>query len=126
MKSLEENLAREKDANKALASQRNEAEKKFSDLRATLEEEFNAKKALAFKTMELEYKEKSMKEKAELEKKFMEDIQKGNENNFEKLKTALAKLHEEGNAQTKFTEQIALKMMDNMKPSARHIDDKSM
>lgn len=82
-----------------------------------LKKKFDEEKALAYKTMELEFKGKMMDEVQRVKAEADARIQKGIEENFAKLKDSLAKLHEEGNAQTKFTEQIALKMMGALKTS---------
>ena len=83
----------------------------------TLTKKFNDEKALAFKTMELEFKSKMQEELNKVRVEAQEKVNKGIEENFNKLKDSLAKLHEEGSAQTKFTEQIALKMMGALSPA---------
>lgn len=93
--------------------------KRLQEAENTLKKKFDDEKALAFKTMELEFKGKMQEEVNKVRNEAQEKIQKGIEENFNKLKDSLAKLHEEGNAQTKFTEQIALKMMDVIKPNGQ-------
>lgn len=81
-----------------------------------LKKQFDDQKALAFKTMELEFKGKMQDQEKKLREELDIRLRSALDENFSKLKDSLSKLHEEGNAQTKFTEQIALKMMDAIKP----------
>lgn len=86
-----------------------------------LKKKFDEEKALAYKTMELEFKGRMMEEVNKVRAEADAKLQKGIEENFTKLKDSLAKLHEEGNAQTKFTEQIALKMMNVIRPDQKQL-----
>lgn len=88
---------------------------RLQGIETNLEKRFNDEKALAFKSMELEFKGKMQEEVNRVRNESQDKLNRGIEENFSKLKDSLAKLHEEGNAQTKFTEQIALKMMDQIK-----------
>jgi hypothetical protein len=98
--------------------------KKLVDAESILKKKFEEERALAFKTMELEFKGKMQEEVNRVRNEATDKVNKGIEENFAKLKDSLAKLHEEGNAQTKFTEQIALKMMETMKPAPKAIEEK--
>lgn len=49
-------------------------------------------------------------EKVEYQKRLQED-------NYERLKNAMTKLHEEGNVTTKFTQDIAIKMLERVPPA---------
>lgn len=80
-------------------------------------------KAIMYKTMDLDYKDKLAKElekqKSYYERKIEDlknkresDIEEMRKDNFDKLKESLQKLHEEGNSQTKYLENVSLKMMD--------------
>lgn len=95
---------------------------RLKDAEAILKKKFDEERALAFKTMELEFKGKMQDEVNKVRTEAQEKVNRGIEENFAKLKDSLAKLHEEGNAQTKFTEQIALKMMETIKPVQKVIE----
>ena len=103
--------------------------KKFNeaaDAENRLKKEYDKEKALAYKTMELEFKGKLIEDTQKIRVEADEKLKKGIEENFSQLKEQLAKLHSEGNAQTKFTEQIALKMMSVIKPSVPVIEQKDV
>jgi hypothetical protein len=128
---LEKMLEAEKSRSERNIKQAREVfEDKVRELNRTIEDlkepearykkRFEEEKALAYKAMELEFKSKHMDEVAKIRKEYDEKLISSNEDNFNKLREALAKLHQEGNAQTKFTEQIALKMMDSIKPGVFH------
>jgi hypothetical protein len=94
-----------------------EREKRILQDAANIEKKkFDDERALVLKTMELEFKGKVQEEVNKVRLEADQKLQRGIEDNFNKLKESLAKLHEEGNAQTKFTEQIALKMMETIRP----------
>lgn len=76
------------------------------------EYEIKEKKAVAalearFERDKLTLEKKYMQERADFEKKHLEE-------NFGKLQSSLAKLHEEGNVTTKYMQEITGKLMDNM------------
>jgi CRISPR/Cas system-associated endoribonuclease Cas2 len=88
-------------------------------------------RALAFKTMELDFKEKFTEEVNALKSMHAKELERVKnsaqeeqvravEKNYEKLRDSLAKLHEEGNANTKYLEQMTLKMLGNMKLNSQH------
>lgn len=87
----------------------------LKDAEAIISKRFDDQKALAYKTMELEFKGKMQDQEKALRNELDVRLRAALDENFTKLKDSLSKLHEEGNAQTKFTEQIALKMMDAIK-----------
>ena len=88
----------------------------LTDAENVIKKKYAEEKALAFKTMELDFKEKQMNAVQAVKDEYEKKMQAGLEANFNTLKGSLAKLHEEGNAQTKFTEQIALKMVGALSP----------
>ena len=100
-----------------------EVQKELEEVEGKLTKKFEEEKALAYKTMELDYEGKIReavdKERTahrneidKLRKEYDSKLIKSNEEHYEKLKDALAKLHEEGNANTKYIEKASLKMMD--------------
>lgn len=69
------------------------------------------------KQQEIDFQKQVNDLKVELEvskAKFQKEIQ---DDNYTRLKDAMTKLHEEGNVTTKFTQDIALKMLDKMPAS---------
>jgi murein L,D-transpeptidase YcbB/YkuD len=82
--------------------------------RTKIEQEFKAEKALAYKTMELEFKQKQMDEVQKVKDEYEKKLRAGMEDNFKHLQSSLTKLHEEGNAQTKFVQDLALNITKGM------------
>lgn len=98
---------------------------KLKDKLSNLAEEYEVKKAHAYKTMELELKEQHMKKVENIRKEYDKKLEKEMTENFEKLKKSLTKLHEEGNANTKYVEKVSLKMMDAFKrPNLNVLENK--
>jgi hypothetical protein len=64
----------------------------------------------------------------EIKQKLMEDymikLNESNTKNYEKLSDSLAKLHEEGNANTKTIKEFALKAMETSRPVYKAIGNK--
>lgn len=90
---------------------------------ASMSSAYELQYAQALKTVELDHRKAQMDLQSSLEaqhKAKIEEIQNSyqakllelNEQHFEKLKESLVKLHEEGNATSKFMEKTTLKMMD--------------
>lgn len=94
---------------------------RLRDAETILKKKFEDDKAIAYKTMELEFKGKMQDEVQKVREEADKKLQKGLEENFSQLKDQLAKLHSEGNAQTKFTEKIALNMMSVLKPEVKNV-----
>lgn len=100
---------------------------KFNRQESKLDEE----RSIAFKTMELDFKDKmnteiqKLKDRHRLEidvikTEAQEKLNRGIEENFTKLKDSLAKLHEEGNANTKYLEKMSISIMENFAKSQRN------
>jgi peptidoglycan hydrolase CwlO-like protein len=105
------------ETNEILVKRNEELEKENKEvgkLRKKMEKEFEDQKALAFKTMELDFKEKHMKEINAIKDEYQKKLQEGVEENYTKLKDSLAKLHEEGNANTKYLEKMSISLMNTM------------
>lgn len=94
------------------------------------EKKLDDERAIAFKTMELEFQSKMRERVDELRDKHRHELDKvkdeaqrklnaGIEENFTKLKDSLAKLHEEGNANTKYLEKMSISIMENFAKSQR-------
>lgn len=109
---LQEIITNGKEANRA------QAEKITS-----MASEFEIKYAQALKSVELDHRQKMLEQKSTLEElhkaaidKIKDEYNKKivtlNEEHYSKLKDSLQKLHEEGNATSKFMEQSTLKMME--------------
>jgi len=79
---------------------------------AETEIKFDEKRALAFKTMELEFQEKYQRKVQKIREEYDTKTRDMMEKNFTHMKDELAKLHTEGNANTKYVEKASLKMMD--------------
>lgn len=94
--------------NDRLKANEKEIKKELSTLRSDLEKE----KAVLLKAMELEHKEKMVAYKEKVQEEYNKKHLASMEENFTKLKDSLGKLHEEGNANTKYLEKVSLKMMD--------------
>jgi chromosome segregation ATPase len=92
--------------------QRDKAVANYGELENKLKKEYEEKKAIAFKTMELKFKEQHMNEMQKLKDEYQNKIIAQNEKNYDQLKASLAKLHDEGNANTKYLEKVSLTMMD--------------
>lgn len=121
MKEAEETILKLKETLQAKLNELNEYKNK-------VDKEYSDQKAIAYKTMDLEFKDKLMSQTNKLKEAHSEELQKVreefdkklmtlNEEHFEKLKTSLQKLHEEGNATTKYVENLSLKMMETFKPT---------
>jgi len=95
-----------------LKEQRDKAVANYGELENKLKKEYEEKKAIAFKTMELKFKEQHMNEMQKLKDEYQNKIIAQNEKNYDQLKASLAKLHDEGNANTKYLEKVSLTMMD--------------
>lgn len=93
--------------------------------RSTIEKEFNAEKALAFKTMELEFKQKLIEDTQKVKDEYDKKLRTGMEDNFKLLQEQLTKLHSEGNAQTKFVQEMALNITKGMMNNKPAVTDKS-
>ena len=116
-----------------LKSLRSELDKKYSkllDKYNSQEKKLDDERALAFKTMELDFTAKMRKQidslkdshRAELDRvkdEAQRKLNAGIEENFTKLKDSLAKLHEEGNANTKYLEKMSISIMENFAKSQR-------
>lgn len=119
-------VCREKDeAYTKLWNDRRELAQKYQNLERDLEEKFKEKKAIAYKTMELEFKQKHMEEIGQIKDEYAKKLQQATEENYAKLKDSLAKIHEEGNATTKYVEKLSLKLMDAAKPGVPTLENKN-
>ena len=85
---------------------------KHRELNHTLTVKFDEQKALAFKTMELEFQDKYLTKVQKIRSEYDDKTRDMMEKNFTHMKEELAKLHTEGNANTKYVEKASLKMMD--------------
>jgi uncharacterized protein (UPF0210 family) len=97
-------------ANAKLKEEIKEVRKDYERLKDDLEKE----KGILLKAMELDYKQRMIEEVAKIKEQYNQRVLKDLEGNFEKLKGSLSKLHEEGNANTRYLEKVTLKMMDAM------------
>jgi len=90
-----------------------ELKEELGEIEKRLNKEFNDERAIAYKTMELEFKSQYMTKEQDIKDEYQAKMNKGIEENFTKLKDSLATLHEEGNANTKYLENMSLKLMDS-------------
>lgn len=90
-----------------------ELKEELGEIEKRLNKEFNDERAIAYKTMELEFKSQYMTKEQAIKDEYQAKMNKGIEENFTKLKDSLATLHEEGNANTKYLENMSLKLMDS-------------
>lgn len=111
-----------------------EVRRKNTELHKQLGEEIKAKNELKVNlSAEFEFKEKKAvaalenrmeKEKMALEKKFQADMAEFKENElakmYDKLSGSLTKLHEEGNANTKFIQEMNIEMAKSLTPALTH------
>ena len=111
-KMYEEALKEKADQHKTLLDKHTDLETKYHALKDELESKYREEKALAFKTMELDFKQKQLEEVQKIKDEYDNRMRLGLEENFAKLKDELASLHREGNANTKHLEQMTYKMMD--------------
>lgn len=70
------------------------------------------------KQLEIDSERRINEVKAASENKMNDEIRRLNQEHYDKLSTAMAKLHEEGNATTKFQQELALKLIGSM-PTAK-------
>lgn len=94
-------------------------EKELKEIEARLTKEFNDERAIAYKTMELDFKDKMNDKVQKIKDEYQDKMNKGIEENFTKLKESLATLHEEGNANTKYLEKMSISIMENFSKSQR-------
>jgi len=92
-----------------------EKDKKLELERMEKEHEIKLREVVSLTKLDSEQRIK----KAELEyqTKFNEQCAALNKTHYDKLASAMSKLHEEGNNTTKFTQELALKMMEGMPTS---------
>ncbi len=87
----------------------------------TLQQDYEAKlseQALKLKEAvtlaKLDSEQRIKQAQLDADRKMNAEVAKLNSEHYEKLKESMTKLHEEGNANTKFTQDLALKMIGSM------------
>ncbi len=106
-------LADERKAREAKENKIEELKEELGEIEKRLTKEFNDERAIAYKTMELEFKGQFIEKEQKIKDEYQQKMNEGIEENFTKLKDSLATLHEEGNANTKYLENMSLKLMDS-------------
>lgn len=102
---------------------------KYAELQVKLNEEFELKEKKVVAAFEdklsksiSDLEDNHRKEITALKEKHLEDkarfMEEGLTKNYDKLSNSLTKLHEEGNVQTKFVQELALKMSDSFTPAS--------
>lgn len=80
----------------------------------TLKEEHRLKLTEMVTLTKLEGQQLSKRAELDAESKLNSEIKKLTTDHYESLKNAMTKLHEEGNVTTRFTQDLALKMLEGM------------
>lgn len=118
---------KEKEADLVRVTKDKEQSIALLEKKLTTESDMKLRESIALLEMNAEQKEQTMtaKHKEELEsvkREAKNEFIKLKDNllseNFEKMSQAMTKLHEEGNVTTRFTQDLALKMMEGM-PKAK-------
>jgi vacuolar-type H+-ATPase subunit E/Vma4 len=79
-----------------------------------LKDEHDLKLKEAVTMVKLDGQQQAKQAQLDADRKLNLEVQKLTEQHYESLKAAMTKLHEEGNVTTKFTQELALKMMQGM------------
>lgn len=111
------NLALE-EINARLVREKGNWEEDRERLKKQLTEDSDLKLKEAVVAARLEADQRIASIKLEGDRRVVSEIEKLNKDHYSKLSEAMTKLHEEGNVTTKFTQDLALKMMEGM-PKAR-------
>ena len=115
-KKYEKALVNIKGLEKVISAKSEKIEKLTEELESIekrLNKEFNDERAIAYKTMELEFQGQYLAKEQKIKDEYQGKMNKGIEDNFNKLKDSLATLHEEGNANTKYLEKMSISIMEN-------------
>jgi chromosome segregation ATPase len=106
-------LKQNEELTKLLADTKQQLKELKRDYEA-LGKDLEKEKGVLLKAMELDFKQKMLDEVSKVKDEYNKKVVNDMEENFGKLKNSLSKLHEEGNANTRYLENITLKMMDAM------------
>jgi Skp family chaperone for outer membrane proteins len=79
-----------------------------------MEKEHEIKLREVVSLTKLDSEQRIKKAELEFQEKFNQKCEELNKTHYDKLSQAMTKLHEEGNNTTKFTQDLALKMMEGM------------
>lgn len=89
-----------------------EEDKKRALSTMTQEHELKLKEAITLANLSSQQQAKQAE--LDFQRKLNQETEKLNKNYYDKLTEAMTKLHEDGNITTKFTQELALKMMESI------------
>lgn len=95
-------------------------EKELSDLRdaeSKIKKEYEVKEKQVMAMMEIEKKEAILEEKGKLQEDFNKKLSAELQANFDKLSTSLESMHKDGNATTKYIQELSMKVIDKVTPN---------
>ena len=103
-------ISYERDNVKAAQDKHDKLLKEHNEFAQRLQDEFELKEKKLVFALEAKLEKELLEKEKEYNRKEMEFTKKGTEENYAKLSESLTKLHEEGNAQTKFVQDLAIKV----------------
>jgi len=95
--------------------------KELSKAKETLERDYEMREKQAIAMMEIEKKEAILEEKDKLQTEFNKKLDCELQKNFDKLSKSLTTIHEDGNATTKYIQELSMKMIDRVAPGVQQI-----
>lgn len=87
-----------------------------------LKKEHDLKLKEAVTLAKLDSEQRIAQAKTDGDKKLNDTVEKLTKEHYDRLSTAMTKLHEEGNITTKFTQDLALKMFEKNPPKTKRIE----